>query len=895
MKRFVFSEFCMGYRIFLSLFSLTILAAFLIPDASPFAKNPYRKEFFSQYPVADGTRIDDVPSNSGHCGVCHFDFGGSDTRNPYGLSVEVGLNNGLTIAEAILAVDGEDSDADGFSNNTEITDLVNFSNTSTFPGLSTDNYHLTWNVDHADIIDYLTPSGATDTIPPSVTVTDPMGGENLQAGTHHSIQYTATDESGINHVNIFLSDDSGTEYFKTVARNETPGTGYSWFVPNFPGTFSRIKVEAVDNAANEGSGESMGDFTITATPAGFVPSTMRDMEMPGTEPHEGAILDDPDVSCTSCHGNYDINAEAWYNWRGSMMGQAHRDPLFLACLTVAEQDAPSVGDVCIRCHSPGGWQEGRSIDTSGDMINVKDRHSVQCDFCHRVVDHNYVEGTSPSQDAAVLDEIEPLPLQYANGQFINDPAPIRRGPYADAEASHQFVESPIHRSSDMCGICHDVSNPVFIHAGGGEYSPNAFDEEHPDMDLRNMFPIERTYSEWQQSEYATTGVYAPQFAGAKPDGIVSSCQDCHMRDVIGKGANVNGVNDRADLGLHDFTGGNTVIPSMVADFYPDEVDLAQLQAAEERARFMLQNAASMTVTPEDFGITVRVTNETAHKLPSGYPEGRRIWLNVVALDDTGTPVFESCAYDYETADLSHDAQAKIYEIQPGLSPALAGALGLPAGKSFHFVLNDTIYSDNRIPPRGFTNAGFESIQSPAVAHVYEDGQYWDDTPYSLPSNSDSVVVTLLYQTVSKEYVEFLRDENTTNSTGQDLYNSWVSHGMSEPEVMVRVRAAVNVTVTDDEISETPLIYNLEQNYPNPFNPITRIDYSIAEKSHVFIAAYDVAGRQVSVIVDAEQEPSRYSVTWDGTDDTGRTLASGIYFIRYRAGAYTFTRKAVLLR
>ncbi len=113
--------------------------------------------------------------------------------------------------------------------------------------------------------------------------------------------------------------------------------------------------------------------------------------------------------------------------------------------------------------------------------------------------------------------------------------------------------------------------------------------------------------------------------------------------------------------------------------------------------------------------------------------------------------------------------------------------------------------------------------------------------------------------------------------------------------MVSVRAAVNVIATDDEITETPLIYNLEQNFPNPFNPATRIDYSIAERSHVYIAAYDVAGRRVSIIVDAEQEPARYSVTWNGTDDGGRTLSSGIYFIRYTAGGYTFTRKAVLLR
>ncbi len=674
MKKFMLSESCLVHRIILSLIILTVLAAIFIPESSPFAKNPYRKEFFKQHPEAEGTALDDVPSNSGHCGVCHFDFGGSDTRNPYGLSIEVGLNNGLSTAEAIAAVEYDDADADGFNNHTEIADLINFSNTSTFPGLTIENYTLTWNVDYADIIGHLTPSGATDTIPPTVIVSDPMGGENLQAGSYHSIQYTAEDPSGINHVNIYLSDNSGTTYFKTEARNETPGTGYSWFVPNFPGAFNRIQVEAVDNAANTGNGESMGDFTITGTPAGYVPSTMRDMEMSGTQPHEGAILDDPDISCASCHGNYDTNAEPWHNWRGSMMGQAQRDPLFLACLAVAEQDAPSVGDLCIKCHTPGGWQEGRSIDTSGDMVNVKDRHSVQCDFCHRVVDQNYVEGVSPPTDQDVLADIDPLPLNYANGQFINDASPLKRGPRADAEASHQFVESPIHRSSDMCGLCHDVSNPVYVHAGGADYVPNTFDEEHPDMDLRNMFPVERTYSEWTQTEYASTGVYAPQFAGNKADGIVSSCQDCHMRDVLGKAANVNGVNDRADLALHDFSGGNTFIPSTVNDFFPDEVDLAQLQAAEERARYMLRNAASMTVTPEDFGITVRVMNETAHKLPSGYPEGRRIWLNVVALDDTGTPVFESGGYDLETAELGHDSQAKIYEIEPGLSPSLADAL-----------------------------------------------------------------------------------------------------------------------------------------------------------------------------------------------------------------------------
>jgi len=880
-------------RIFLTLVLLAALAAVILPTSSPEAKNPYRKEFFALYPVAVGSALDILPSNSGHCGVCHFDFGGGGARNPYGLSVEVGLNNGLTLTDAILAIDGTDSDADGYINSVEISDITNFSNTPTFPGLTEGNKNSVINVLVSDVEPHLTPSGAADTIPPNVSVLDPAGGENLQAETYHSVLFDASDASGINRVDVFHSDDGGGTW-KQVARSEPPGTGFSWFVPNFPGPANRIKVVAYDNAGNPGEGMSPADFSIAGTPAGYVPSTMRDMEMTGTQPHEGAILDDPDVSCASCHGNYDLDNEPWYNWRGSMMAQAARDPLFLACLAIAEQDAPSVGDLCIRCHSPGGWQEGRSIDTSADMLNVKDRHSVHCDFCHRVVDHDYIAGVSPTQDLAVLETVDPLPLAYANGQFINDPAPIRRGPYADAEASHEFVESPIHRSSDMCGICHDVSSPVFNRVTGEDYAPNSFDANHPDMDLRNMLPIERTYSEWSVSEYASTGVFAPQFAGNKTDGIVSSCQDCHMRDVNAKGANVNGVNDRADLGLHDFTGGNTFVTDIIDDFYPDEVDPAQLQAAEERARYMLRNAATLQIIPEEFGVTVRVTNQTGHKLPSGYPEGRRIWLNVKALDVSGQVIYESGAYDFATAELTHDSQVKVYEIHPGLSPGLAGALGLEPGKSFHFVLNDTIYSDNRIPPRGFTNAAFEQIQSAPVACSYADSQYWDETPYNLPLETDSVVATLYYQATSREYIEFLRDENVTNSAGHDLYNAWVAQGMGPPELMVTAREAVDVTVTDAG-GETPLIYNLAQNFPNPFNPVTRIDFSLAERTHVVIAAYDVAGRRVAVLVDGVQDAGRHSVDWRGTGDSGNTLASGIYFIRYRAGGFTFTRKAVLLR
>jgi hypothetical protein len=344
-------------------------------------------------------------------------------------------------------------------------------------------------------------------------------------------------------------------------------------------------------------------------------------------------------------------------------------------------------------------------------------------------------------------------------------------------------------------------------------------------------------------------------------------------------------------------GGNTFVPDIVDDFFPDEVDVAQLQAAAARAVHMLELAATLTASAEEFGITVRVTNETGHKLPSGYPEGRRIWIHVRAIDAQGATVFESGAYDPSTGLLIHDDQIKVYEIHPGLSAGLAAALGLDPGPSFHFVLNDTVYHDNRIPPRGFTNADFEEIQSPPVDHEYADGQYWDDTDYVLPTEADSAIVTVYYQTTTKEYVEFLRDENHTNTAGQDLYNAWVAQGRAAPVLMAQVRVPVEVVTSgvEPERGRRGLVTALEPGGPNPFGSGTTVRYTLAADAPVDVGVYDLHGRRVRTLVRGAQEAGRHTVAWDGRADSGEPLASGVYFVRYRTDAHAFWRKVTLLR
>jgi hypothetical protein len=210
------------------------------------------------------------------------------------------------------------------------------------------------------------------------------------------------------------------------------------------------------------------------------------------------------------------------------------------------------------------------------------------------------------------------------------------------------------------------------------------------------------------------------------------------------------------------------------------------------------------------------------------------------------------------------------------------------------VLNDTVYLDNRIPPRGFTNAGFQSVQAAPVGYAYPDGQYWDETPFTLPTQARFVEVTLYYQTTSKEYIEFLRDANTTNSAGLDMYNAWVAQGKNPPVAMVTdtISVQVNPTGVDDgPVACTELFPNT----PNPFNPSTSIRYALSKRQHVQIEVYDVSGARVVTLVDEERPAGVQRVVWNGGDANDRYVASGIYFIRMTTPEGAFVRKAVLLK
>ncbi|MDP3025836.1 MAG: FlgD immunoglobulin-like domain containing protein [candidate division Zixibacteria bacterium] len=98
----------------------------------------------------------------------------------------------------------------------------------------------------------------------------------------------------------------------------------------------------------------------------------------------------------------------------------------------------------------------------------------------------------------------------------------------------------------------------------------------------------------------------------------------------------------------------------------------------------------------------------------------------------------------------------------------------------------------------------------------------------------------------------------------------------------------------------PKNFSLEQNYPNPFNPTTKIQFKVGSLEfgrplHTTLKIYNILGQLVKTLVDEEKLPGNYKVIWDGKDDSGKEVASGIYFYQLKAKDYTDTKKMVLLR
>jgi hypothetical protein len=550
-----------------------------------------------------------------------------------------------------------------------------------------------------------------------------------------------------------------------------------------------------------------------------------------------------------------------------------------------------------------------------------------------------------ASEAAALTQFDGSPLftgdqpanpaydEAASGQIYVAANSAKRASFADAGAKHQMLYSRYHKSRFYCASCHDVSNAVFANLGMSglpDLKPGALiTEQHP---AYAYFHVERTFSEFMLSDFgrgegaATNADFQAQ--GGAGVTWVNKCQDCHMSDATGVAANKGsavlrptGSTEHPNSGQprHDFMGGNSWVTWILASLDPNgpvydpvnvqllnqgpsvlTLDLtagqsptqngAALKAASDRALTQLGMAATLKNAKYNAltgALRFRIQNNTGHKLISGFPEGRRVFVNVKAYDGADNLIYEVNPYDSAIGTLksmpaspvlgANEVYMDELVIESHPKSSLTGEQ-----HTFHFVLADGRSKDNRIPPRGFdyqqATARIAEPVNPfthaADIDYFTPEEYaggYDDMLIDIAAGAARIDIALYYQGTSREYIEFLRDEINGNGAlpsptpsgeaqayiiqtdpffaqlkawGDTIWSLWEhNHGLdgTGPEVpgivpvLMTQTSATPSTVTDVEIeinNEAPLHphHDGSAQSPNGINdliPVTVLTTSIA--------------------------------------------------------------------
>jgi flagellar hook assembly protein FlgD len=115
------------------------------------------------------------------------------------------------------------------------------------------------------------------------------------------------------------------------------------------------------------------------------------------------------------------------------------------------------------------------------------------------------------------------------------------------------------------------------------------------------------------------------------------------------------------------------------------------------------------------------------------------------------------------------------------------------------------------------------------------------------------------------------------------------------ENIVSVEIGVGVEVSLDESEITPIQFALHQNYPNPFNPHTEISFDIPEMTDINVSVFNLMGQKVKTLVNDNITPGYHTIMWDGTNDKGLQVSTGMYFYTLQSSEKRVMRKMLFLK
>lgn len=373
--------------------------------------------------------------------------------------------------------------------------------------------------------------------------------------------------------------------------------------------------------------------------------------------------------CSNCHGS------SFGEWAGSMHSLSDSDFFYKAMLQEYGVAAESQGlspEFCSRCHTPIGVVSAEIPPLDGSHLSEVSKEGVQCDFCHVVAESEGI----------------------GNAPYVLEPGDVKWGNREDAESpSHGTEGHEFYDDSAYCGMCHNIYHPV------------------------NNLTLAATYTEWEESPYAESGV---------------TCQACHMTPGIVKfeknpGKAASSGPERAHVYTHYFVGANAFVTNVMDEGRHEKRAIETLQQAAK----LEVNASESAEPDENVEVEVKITNVGAgHKIPTGVTEEREMWLELIVSDSEGRVLYHSGALDSEG---EIDPEATVYHT------VFADAEGKPTVKVWEA---ETILSDNRIGPK-------ESVI--------------EKHSFIMPENASGTISTkaiLHYRSASQEHIDELFGEGT---------------------------------------------------------------------------------------------------------------------------------------
>jgi len=207
-------------------------------------------------------------------------------------------------------------------------------------------------------------------------------------------------------------------------------------------------------------------------------------------------------------------------------------------------------------------------------------------------------------------------------------------------------------------------------------------------------------------------------------------------------------------------------------------------------------------------------------------------------------------------------------------------------------------------PNLFSDVAVDSIILPDI--IYKDSTY---SPYALIKNNgdkDETFKTVCNIDVYTDTVELTLIAKKDSAV---MFKDWIVPDTGYCVVTVSVLLAGDMDTTNNSITKVvmstvgieeksgvaPTIFRLYQNRPNPGSGKTEILYQLPTACNVKLTVYDLTGKIVRSLVDRVEDPGCKTVIWNGQDDTGKQVVSGIYFYKFQTDNYTATKKMIILR